>query len=216
MGMLFENKYVLLLLIFFASGCSSSKKGSDTVWVNPDNPKDKTYSNIFITVITADPEARVIVENDLASVATARGLRVVKSIDVINIDIKNPRVVTKEEVIEKVTEGKCDGVFTVSLLKKDEAVQYKEGGTAYGASNYYSWNNGYYSNMQKTVYVQDYYSHDKTYYMQTNFYDASSKQLAWTAQSTVFKPVSLKDFSNDYCRALIDQLQKAKVIKKIK
>jgi hypothetical protein len=166
--------------------------------------------------LPTDPEARVIIENDLASVATARGLRVVKSIDVINIDIHNPRVVTKEEVIEKVTEGKCEGLFTVSLLKKDESLQHKEGGTVYGASNYYSWNNGYYSNMQQTVYVKDYYSHDKTYYMQTNFYDVPTKQLAWTAQSTVFKPVSLKDFSNDYCRLLIDQLQKAKVIKKIK
>ncbi len=214
--MLFVKKYVLVLAIYFVSACSSSKKGSSTVWVNPDNPKDKTYSSIFITAITADPEARVTVENDLASVATARGLRVVKSIDVIHIDIKNPRVVTKEEVIEKVVQGNCDGVFTVALVKKDESLQYKEGGTAYAASNYYSWNNGYYSNMQTAVQVKDYYSHDKTYYMQTNFYDASSKVLAWSAQSTIFKPVSLKDFSNDYCKTLIDQLQKAKVIKKNK
>lgn len=211
-----ERKYVLLLIIFFVSGCSSSKKGSGTVWVNPDNPKDKTYTSIFITAITADPEARVIVENDLASIATARGLRVVKSIDVINIDIKNPRVVTKEEVIEKVTQGNCEAVFTVALVKKDESLQHMEGGTAYSASNYYSWNNGYYSNMQTSVQVKDYYSHDKTYYMQTNFYDASSKELAWSAQSTIFKPISLKDFSNDYCKTLIDQLQKARVIKKTK
>jgi len=214
--MSFVNNYVLLLAIFSLFGCSSSKKGSSTVWVNPDNPKDKTYSSIFITAITADPEARMIVENDLAAVATARGLRAVKSVDVINIDIHNPRVVTKEEVIEKVTQGNCDAVFTVALLKKDEALDYKEGGSVYSASNYYSWNNGYYSNMQKTVQVKDYYSHDKTYYMLTNFYDAASKELAWSAQSTIFKPVTLKDFSNDYCKMLIDQLQKAKVIKKVK
>ena len=214
--MSFVNNYVLLLATLLVFGCSSSKKGSSTVWVNPDNPKDKTYSSIFITAITADPEARMIVENDLASIATARGLRVVKSTDVINIDIKNPRVVTKEEVIEKVNQANCEGVFTVAVLKKDESLQYKEGGTAYAASNYYSWNNGYYSNMQTAVQVKDYYSHDKTYYMQTNFYDASSKELAWAAQSTIFKPVSLKDFSNDYCKTLIDQLQKAKVIKKVK
>jgi len=214
--MFFANRFILVLAAFVLFSCSSSKKGSSTVWVNPDNPKDKTYSSIFIVAITADPESRMIVENDLAAVATARGLRAVKSIDAINIDIKNPRIVTKEEVIEKVNENKCDGVFTVALLKKDEAIKYQEGGATYSASNYYSWNNGYYSNMQKTVQVKDYYSHDKTYYMQTNFYDAASKELAWTAQSTIFKPVSLKDFSNDYCKLLLDQLQKARVIKKTK
>ncbi|HEY6503692.1 MAG TPA: hypothetical protein VIZ28_06960 [Chitinophagaceae bacterium] len=207
-------KYVLWIAAFFLFGCSSSKKGADAVWVNPDNPKGKTYSSVFITAVTADPEARVAIENDLAKVATDRGLRAVKSTDVITIDIHNPRVVTKEEVIEKVIENKCESVFTVALLKKEETAGHVQGGTAYAQSTYYSWNSGYYTNLQQSVYVKDYYTHDKTYYLQTNFYDAASKELAWTAKSTVFTPETIKEFSRSYCKTLIDQLQKAKVIKK--
>lgn len=211
-----KKNYVLWIAVFFLFGCSSSKKGSgaNSVWVNPDNPKDKTYSSIFITAVTADPEVRVTVENDLAKMATDRGLRAVKSTDVINIDIHNPRVVTKEEVIEKVVQNNCDAVFTVALLKKEESVDYKQGGTAYAQSTYYSWNSGYYTNLQQSVYVKDYYSHDKTYYLQTNFYDAASKELAWAAKSSVFTPQTIKEFSRSYCKTLIDQLQKAKVAKK--
>lgn len=50
---------------------------------------------MFVVTLTMDSEARVAVENKVAAIATSRGLRVVKSIDAINIDLKNPRLVTK-------------------------------------------------------------------------------------------------------------------------
>ena len=87
-------------LILLAS-CSTTKEPGG-VWVNKEKIKGKSFSNIFIVVMTADLEARSVIENDLAVAAREKGYKAVKSIDVIPSSLKDPKLPEKEEIINKV------------------------------------------------------------------------------------------------------------------
>lgn len=205
----------MMITIIFAT-CSTPKESAD-VWINKDKIKGKTYSNLFILVVTADIQARVKLEGDLSNVATARGLKTVKSVDVMPFDIENPKKPSKEEVVSKVKASGCDGVFIASLLKKEDRMKYTEGRSAYTpmtnytpAGNYYA----YYSGTYSTTSTPSYYTQDKVYLMQSNLYDAATEEKMWAVNSEVFNPSNIDAFSKSYTKKLISQLQKARLVKK--
>lgn len=55
---------------FFIS-CSTQQK-STGVWINTEKATGKSFGNVFIFVMTADVEARQVLENELAEEATDR------------------------------------------------------------------------------------------------------------------------------------------------
>ncbi|SEO95335.1 hypothetical protein SAMN05660816_03956 [Niastella yeongjuensis] len=206
------------LLTIFLATCKSPKESAG-VWINKEKIKDKTYSNLFILVVTADIQARVKLEGDLSKIATARGLKNVKSVDVMPFDIQNPKKPTKEEVVSKIKESGCDGVFLASLLRKEDRVKHTEGTTAYApmtnytpAGNYYA----YYSGAYTTVSTPSYFTNDKVYFMQSNLYDAATEEKMWSVDSEIFNPADINAFSKSYTKTLISQLQKARLIMKKK
>ncbi|AEV98500.1 hypothetical protein Niako_2145 [Niastella koreensis GR20-10] len=205
----------VMMAIIFAT-CKSPKE-SEGVWINKEQLKGKTYSNLFILVVTADIQARVKLESDLSNVATARGLKTVKSVDVMPFDMENPKKPAKEEVVSKVKESGCDAVFIASLLKKEDRMKYTEGRSAYTpmtnytpAGNYYA----YYSGTYNTVSTPSYYTQDKVYLMQSNLYDAATEEKMWAVNSEVFNPANIDAFSKSYTKTLLSKLQKARLIKK--
>lgn len=56
-------------------------------------------------------------------------------------------------------------------------------------------------------YQPGYYVTDKTYYLETNLYDASTEELIWSAQSATYNPASINDFLKSYQRALAKELK---------
>jgi hypothetical protein len=205
----------IIITVIFAA-CSSPKESTD-VWINKEKIKGKQYSNLFILVVTADIQARVRLESDLSNVATSRGLKTVKSVDVMPFDINDPKKPTKEEVVSKIKASGCDAVFIASLLKKEDRMKYTEGKTAYTpmtsytpAGNYYA----YYSGTYNTVSTPSYYTQDKVYLMQSNLYDAASEEKMWSVNSEVFNPSNIDAFSKSYTKTLISKLKKARLVKK--
>jgi hypothetical protein len=203
----------VITLIFAA--CTSTKE-STGVWINKEKIQGKSFSKLFIVVMSADPEARSTVENNLASIATSRGHQVVKSIEVIPASVKDPKLPTKDEVVAKVKETGCDGVFVAALLKKEESIGYTPGTTAYSIQPYQTYYTGYYTYWYPSVSTPDYYDHEKTYVIQSNLYDVASEEIMWSVQSKVFSPETIKKFSQAYTSTLIKQLEKAKLIKTVK
>jgi len=211
-----NSPFVLLIITLVVAACSSPKESTTGVWVNKDKIQGKSFNKIFIVVMTADPEARSTVENDLAAVATSRGHPVVKSIDVITTSLKDPKLPTKDEVVAKVKETTCDAVFVATLLKKEESVGYTPGTSAYSVAPYQTYYPGYYSYWYPSVSTPSYYDHEKTYFMQSNLYDVASEEIMWSVKSKIFSPETLKKFSKQYTSTLVKQLEKEKLIKKQK
>src|SRR5215510_3063885 len=118
-----KRSRVLLIvsITLFIVSCSSSKQTTNTgVWVNKDKIQGKTFDSIFIVVMTANIEARVKLENDLAAAAKKKGYYAVKSMDIIPPSLSNPAAPKKEEIVSKVKGTGCDAVFIASMLKQEE------------------------------------------------------------------------------------------------
>ena len=213
------KKYSLLFLIAISivfSSCSSGKE-STGVWVNKEKSAGKTFNSLFIVVMTANVEARRILETDLADVAKAKGYKSVKSIDVMSPSLSGPEMPSKEDIVNKVKESGCNAVFIASLLKKEEDLRYIPGTTAYSVRPYYSWSGnyyGYYSHWYPSVSTLAYYTTEKNYFMQSNLYDVVSEEIMWSVQSEVFNPSSLKRFSKIYTSGLVKQLEKEGLLSK--
>ncbi len=213
-------KRAFLLLSFATvvvlSACSS-QKNSTGIWVNKEKVKDKSYQNIFIVVMTADVEVRSKVETDLAAMVTSYGFKAVRSSDVMPGSVKDPRKPTKEEIVSKVKENGCDGVFVAALFKKGEDIGYVPEKNAYMTvpyNNYVGGYYGYYTNYYNTVSDPGYYKVNKEYFIHSNFYDAASEEIMFTVQSDVFNPATLDKFSKMYIGTLRKQLEAEKIIKK--
>lgn len=205
----------IALLLLLLQACTPYKE-STGVWVNKEKIQGKSYSNIFIIVMTANLEARALLENNLASLATEKGYKTVKSMDVMPPGLKDAAMPSKEDIVKKVKENNCDAVFVASLLKKEEDVRYTPGTTAYSVRPYYSWSGsyfGYYSHWYPTVYNDGYYTKEKNYFMQSNLYDVASEEIMWSVQSTIFDPSSLNKFSKAYTSQLIKQLKEEGLLK---
>jgi hypothetical protein len=205
--------------VLFLFACSSSKKAATGVWVNEEKAKGKSFNKIFILVMTADIEARSVVESDLAAAAVAKGYTAIKSVEVMPPMLSNPQVPSKEEVVSKVKGSGCDGILIASLLKQDEDIRHVPGSTSYSIRPDYSWHwdyYGYYNHYYPSVSTPSYYSNDKTYFMQSNMYDVASEEIMVAVQSQIFNPSSLKRFSKSYTSTLFEQLETAGLLKKAK
>ena len=205
----------LSLVALSILSCTPTKETTG-VWVNKEKAQGKKFTKLFIIVISGDLEARSLMENDLAEIATARGLQVVKSIDVMPPSLKTAVKPTKEEIVAKVKESGCDGVFVASLLKKEEDVRYTPGSSAYAPTSYYTYTGnffGYYNHFYPTVNTPGYYSKEKSYFMQSNLYDVATEDIMWSVQSVVFDPSNVAKFSKAYTKELVSQLKNEQLIK---
>ena len=167
--------------------------------------------------MTADIEARVRLENEIAATITSRGHKAIKSYEVLPADLKDPKPPAVDALIEKIKASDCDAVFLASLLDKNEDVGYTAGGTQYTMQTDYSWAGtffGYYTHYYSTLTTTGYYSTDKTYIMQSNLFDKASQEKMFAVQSEIFNPSSLPSFSRTYVSTLMKQLSKAKLLKK--
>ena len=208
---------LVIITIALVFAACKSQKNSTGIWVNKEKVKDKSYQNIFIVVMTADVEVRSKVETDLATMITSKGFKAIRSSDVMPGSVKDPRKPTKEEIVGKVKENGCDGVFVAALFKKGEDIGYVPEKNAYMTvpyNNYVGGYYGYYTNYYSTVSEPGYYQVNKQYFIHSNFYDAASEEIMFTVQSDVFNPATLDKFSKMYIGSLVKQLEAEKIIKK--
>lgn len=58
------------------------------------------------------------------------------------------------------------------------------------------------------MYDPGYYVTDKTYFLETNLYNAASGQLVWSAQSETVNPTSIDAFAEEYPEVLLERMVK--------
>ncbi len=109
----------------------------------------------------------------------------------------------------------CDAVFVIAVLDVQSVETYNPGSAYYPMSygmygSYY----GYYNHYYPQVYSPGYYSTDKTYYIETNFYDVASDQLLFSIQSEAYNPSSLDSWFKEYSYNLIKELKSEGLIEK--
>jgi hypothetical protein len=208
-----KNIAISFLLILVLSACTPSQQVINS-WKNPDlKPKDR-YESIFIIAFAQDINTKIAVENELAKVVESRGRKAVKSSSVLTSAFLADTNSTREELTEKIRETGCDAAFTVALydVKTDESYQ--------PATAYYPVEHTFYDSYHRyAVYYFDYVEEpgyvitDRTFYLETNFYDVASGEMLSSIQSDAFNPSDIKSLMKGYSKLMISQLKKDGLIK---
>lgn len=201
-----------LSCVLILTACESSQKITAS-WVNRDLIPKEPYKSIFILALASDNSARFALENRIGNYMTKRGKTVVKSSELFPAKFVDVSI-TKEQLAKIIKDKGCDGVFTISLLDT-KTEQYYVPGTSYApyAYGYYGSYYGYYGYYAPQAYTPGYYATDKTYYVETNFYDVASDKLIWSIQSSATNPTSFDSWFQDYSRLIVYKLQKEGLIK---
>lgn len=214
-----KSKILSLLVITLLFSCGSTTKITGA-WTNKEELKDKSYKSVFIAVLASNPQVKNMLENELAFRAKQRGIKATMSHDVFIQTFSKDNMPSKENLVPRIQETGAETIFTVSLLDKETTTRYVPGSTSsfyspYGVGyGYYGGFYGYYSTVYPMVYEPGYYTTDKTYYVESNLYDAQTEKLLWSAQSKTVNPSDMEEFTKDYIDVLFAQMIKDGVMKK--
>ncbi|MEA3479444.1 MAG: hypothetical protein U9R60_14765 [Bacteroidota bacterium] len=204
--------YALLLSIVL-SGCASQK--ITTSWINPEAKSKGPYESVFVMVLAQSNAASFDIEDRMAETFASRGRKSVVSSSVFPAQLSAAESLTRDQMAEVIKRTGCDAVFIIAVLDVLSVETYNPG-TAYYPMNYgmYGSYYGYYNHYYPQVYSPGYYSTDKTFYIETNFYDVASDQLLFSIQSEAYNPSSLDSWFKEYSYNLTKELKKEGLISK--
>jgi hypothetical protein len=210
-------KFRFIITVVFAAlltGCGPGQKITSS-WINPDATTKGPYESIFVMVMAQSQAASFDIEDRMAQTIASRGNKAVRSTDVFPPKLSVSENFTREELAEAIKRTGCDAVFIIAVLDVLNVETYHPGSAYYPMSygmygSYY----GYYNYYSPQVYSPGYYSSDKTYYIESNFYDLASDELLWSIQSEAYNPTSLESWFKEYSYQLLNELRAEKLITK--
>ena len=196
-----------LLFIAILFGCGPSQKITVS-WINPDAYNKGPYKSIFVMVLAENMSTSFDVEDRMAATINSRGNKAVLSSSVFPPNLSLGENFTRDQMAEAIKRTGCDAVFIIAVLDVLSVETYNPG-TSYYPMNYgmYGSYYGYYSHYYPQVYSPGYYSTDKTYYIETNFYDLESDLLLWSIQSEASNPSSIESWFKEYSYQLLKELK---------
>jgi hypothetical protein len=206
--------YGVIVFSALLSACTPSQKIT-TSWVNREALPKGPYKKIFVVAITQNNSAKYIVEDQLSKLISSRGQKVVKANDIFPPGLRDSPTITKDLLVNAIKRTGCDAIFIVALMDVKTEERYHQG-TYYDPMShfdYYRSYYGYYSYRYPQVYEPGYYTTDKTYFLETNFYDVATDQLLWSIQSNAYNPSDLESMFKGYSSILLAQLKKEGLIK---
>ena len=206
--------FALPLLIAIITSCGPSQRITNS-WINPEARSKGPYESIFVMVLSQSIGNSFSIEDHMASLLASRGRKAVVSSAVFPPGISISEDFTREQMADAIRKTGCDAVFVIALLDVRSVETYHPG-TAYYPMNYgmYGSYYGSYNHYYPQVYSPGYYSTDKTYYIESNFYDLEADQLLWSIQSEAYNPTSIDSWFNKYSYDMLKELEREDLIMK--
>jgi len=184
-------------------------------WANKEAMPKEPYKTIYIMAIAQNENLQPAIENELADVLISRGRKVMMNSQIYPPSFSAVKQLSKEQLIETIANTGSGGVITLAVLDTKTETTYNQGANyapmSYG---YYGSYYGYYNHYYPVVYSPGYYSTNKTYYIETNFFDVKTDQLLWSIQSTASNPSSLESFFKEYSVTILKKLREEGLIDK--
>jgi hypothetical protein len=177
--------------------------------------KEKSLNSILVTALTDKTNVRQTVENDLAEELTRNGVRSVKSLEILPPTFTDGKQPDKDALLAKIKDTGVDAILTVALIDKETETRYVPGDYSYAPVprfGFYGRFWGYYNNWYPILHSPGYYAEDKTYFWETNLYDAKTEELLWSAQSETYNPTGLTDFSKEISSVVLSKMESDGVI----
>lgn len=197
-----------LILCFLICACSTSTRITGS-WKDPAiDAGTGENKSVLITALSRNIEVRTKLENALAAKAAELNIKAIKSSDIFTPDFFQ-EIPARDELFAKIRQTGVDAILTVSLIDTESNTRYVRGTTRYAPLPLYSWYGGFYTYFNywhPIMYDPGYYVTDKTYFLETNLYDAQTDRLIWSAQSETVNPASIDAFANEYPEILLERM----------
>ena len=201
--------------------CSPTKKSTVTVigsWINKEKIPATPENSVFIVVLTQDMSIRSTMERELASAATANGVKAIQSLSVLTPVTGVPDSVIIGAFERKVNASGCTAVLIVTLLdSKNETKYIPSSSYTYQPYPYYGYYGNYvsyYGQAYNTISTPGYYVTDNTYYIESNLYDVATQDILFSIQTKAVNPNDINKASKQFASTLIDDLKENGLLKK--
>jgi len=209
-----KSFFYLFLLAVLVQACGPSQKIT-SYWANKEAMPEVPYKTIYIMAITQNENMQPAVENELADVLISRGHKVMMNSQIYPPSFSAVKQLSKEQLAETIANTGSEAVITLAVLDTKTETTYNQG-VNYAPMNYgyYGSYYGYYNYYYPVVYSPGYYSENKTYYIETNFFDVKTDQLLWSIHSTATNPSNLDSFFKEYASTILNKLRQEGLIAK--
>jgi hypothetical protein len=203
-------KFLLpLSLIGLMFACAPSTK-LEKSWADPSfNASMKPFTKILVIAPLRDVNSQRIAEDKIV-------LRLKKGVvGVQSYSYLQPADTTIASVESKLKKDGFDGIIIMRLTTVEKSTSYTPG-TSYGGyyGGYYGYRGYGYGGYYGGGYSPGYYSEDKTFLVETNFYSITDRKLLWSGTTSTLNPTSLDTSLDQIIRAIQYDLQKKGLIKK--
>ena len=199
----------MLLNIMFLTGCSSSHLLHS--WKA--NTPVKNYNKILVLGLNTDKDP---VEREKMEVHLAGDLEALKYHAVPAIKEYGPLSfsdLNEEQLLKKFANSGFDAVLTIVLLDKAKEQQYVRGNVNYQPNDTYRrylW--GYYNTLQDRIFSPGYYITNTRYFWESNFYDLTTRELVYSAQTESFDPTSAESLGHEYGQMIVKDMVKKNLL----
>jgi hypothetical protein len=192
-GCLFS--FAFLIISCAGTGTELTQKQVDDAY------KGKPASNIFVIAITGIEHKRRSFEKKFVAQLKSVGVEAISSEEAIPMpaDLK----MKKETILNAVDQYKNDAVIITHVIGKEEKDVYTRGGSSH---------RGFYGFYGSRYSAPGYSSTSTTVRLETNLYDVKTEKLMWSGKSKTWSKDSKDKIMNDVIKAVINNLQKNKLI----
>jgi hypothetical protein len=185
----------IIFLIISCAGTELTQKQVDDAYTG------KPVSDILVIAITGNEHNQRTFENRFVSQLKSVGVDAISSEAVMpmpaNLELK------KETILKTVNQYENDAVIITHLIGKEEKGVYTRDGSA---------RRGFYGFYHSRYSSPGYSSTSTTVLLQTNLYDVKTEKLIWSGESKTWSKDSKDQIINDVIKAVINNLQKSKII----
>lgn len=219
---------LITLLSIGSTSCSTTQATSITgSWKDPEATN---YKDFFVAVLSKNKQVRSTLEYDISRRLKKEKVKAAQSLDVFAHSDKYETTEEKQAAVAKIQSLGHDAIIVITVLKHTESSRYVEGSSSYAPTNMgygtgytiatgaapltgnYGAFGGYYVSGSSVYQTPGYYEMDKTYFVESNVYDARTSKLIWSAQSQTFNPGDLATASGDFSLVMVEAMKKAGII----
>ena len=207
--------YIISVSLLLITGCKTPQRITST-WINKEVAPASPYNSIMVIVMAKNVATKFSIESQMGKLLRSRGHKVVESGDIFPPGLAGDSKDSKEILVRAIERTGCDAVFTMALLDVKTEKSYQPGTFFAPISmyDYYGNYGAYYSYRLTEVYQPGYYTENKTYFIETNFYDLKKNALLWSVQSKAYNPKDLEKWFKEYAGILKTELIKQNLLKK--
>jgi hypothetical protein len=186
--------FLPLSLVVLMVACSPSTQLTKS-WTDPSWTKGGVvpFKKVLVVAPLKDVSSRRIAEDKI--VASITRVTAVQSYNYID-----PADTSQVKLEEKMKKDGFDGIILMRLTDVNKSLSYNQG-TTYGG--WYGYRN----------YTPGYYSEDKTFYVETNFYAVEGNKLMWSGTTATLNPEKLDKTMDDIILAIRTELYSKGLIK---